>query len=441
MLSCSGMRENNTGKSQVQSEVPTADEAVSSTDVLHKEPAGAIILRLVIKNFRGIEKLTWYPKPNVNILLGGGDVGKTTVLDALALLLSPTNTTSVADTDYKSRKPEDEFSIEAVMSLPGSMISQQPKMVWPWEWNGAAPILPKADGDPASSTEVVNPVYVVRVRGTGELELAYEILQPDETVDHFSVSLRRQIGLVRLAGDDRNDRDLRLVQGSALDRLLLSDRGLRGRIGQQVSGLDIQKSLKSGAKDALTKLDKTFQENALPSGLDIGLTGAQGISVASLIGLTATKDDIALPMTSWGAGTRRLASLAIAASLQGEFPITIVDEIERGLETYRQRGLIADLQSNGSQVFLTTHSVAALRAATKSNLWYMDNKCQIGALESEEISAHRLKEPETFLSRLAIIGEGITEVGFITELLERDIGQPLEDQSWSRLSEQNLRVD
>ena len=321
------------------------------------------------------------------------------------------------------------------------MISQQPKMVWPGEWNGASPILPKADGDPASSTEVVNPVYVVRVRGTGELELAYEILQPDETVDHFSVSLRRQIGLVRLAGDDRNDRDLRLVQGSALDRLLLSDRGLRGRIGQQVSGLDIQKSLKSGAKDALTKLDKTFQENALPSGLDIGLTGAQGISVASLIGLTATKDDIALPMTSWGAGTRRLASLAIAASLQGEFPITIVDEIERGLETYRQRGLIADLQSNGSQVFLTTHSVAALRAATKSNLWYMDNKCQIGALESEEISAHRLKEPETFLSRLAIIGEGITEVGFITELLERDIGQPLEDQSWSRLSEQNLRVD
>ena len=113
------MRENNTGKSQVQSEVPTADEAVSSTDVLHKEPAGAIILRLVIKNFRGIEKLTWYPKPNVNILLGGGDVGKTTVLDALALLLSPTNTTSVADTDYKSRKPEDEFSIEAVMTLPG----------------------------------------------------------------------------------------------------------------------------------------------------------------------------------------------------------------------------------------------------------------------------------------------------------------------------------
>jgi len=67
------------------------------------------------------------------------------------------------------------------------------------------------------------------VRGTEDLEVAHEVLQPDGTADHLSVELRRAIGLVRLGGDDRNDRDLRLVQGSALDRLL-SDRASRSRM-------------------------------------------------------------------------------------------------------------------------------------------------------------------------------------------------------------------
>ena len=45
-----------------------------------------------IDRFRGIKTLSWRPSRNVNLVLGGGDVGKTTILDVLALLLSPTNT-------------------------------------------------------------------------------------------------------------------------------------------------------------------------------------------------------------------------------------------------------------------------------------------------------------------------------------------------------------
>lgn len=42
----------------------------------------------------------------------------------------------------------------------------------------------------------------------------------------FWVAVRWKIGLVRLSADERNDRDLRLVYGSALDRLL-ADGALR----------------------------------------------------------------------------------------------------------------------------------------------------------------------------------------------------------------------
>ena len=42
----------------------------------------------------------------MNFILGGGDAGKTTILDAIALLLSPTNPNVVPDTDYYGRAEE-----------------------------------------------------------------------------------------------------------------------------------------------------------------------------------------------------------------------------------------------------------------------------------------------------------------------------------------------
>lgn len=146
----------------------------------------------------------------------------------------------------------------------------------------------------------------------------------------------------------------------------------------------------------------------------------------ALIGLTARREGTQLPLSTWGAGTRRLAALAIAEQNQGTFPIILVDEIERGLEPYRQRMLVEKLQSGASQVFITTHSAAALSAATSATLWYVDHTGAIGQLNSSKIGAHQKRDPETFLSRLAIVGEGITEVGFVTALLEMALRSPLE---------------
>jgi len=181
------------------------------------------ILRLKIDRFRGLKAIDWSPSPGLNLILGGGDVGKTTILDAIALLLSPVNPANLPDTDFYGREIEPGFSIEAVLSLPATIgIHTQLRPSWPWDWTGTDTIAPSLEGDAPVDSE---PVYRVRVRGTEDLELYYEIIQPDGTADHFPVALRRQIGLVRLGGDDRNDRDLRLVQGSAL-RCCQSNRNL-----------------------------------------------------------------------------------------------------------------------------------------------------------------------------------------------------------------------
>ena len=380
------------------------------------------ILRLKIERFRGLKAMDWSPSAGLNLILGGGDVGKTTILDAIAFLLSPVNPANLPDTDFYGREIEPGFSIEAVLSLPAtSGIHTQLKPSWPWDWTGTDAIAPSLEGDAPGDCK---PVYRVRVRGTEDLELYYEIIQPDGTADHFPVALRRQIGLVRLGGDDRNDRDLRLVQGSALDRLL-SDKGLRSRMASTLADHAIKDELADSAKASLADLDKAFAARRLPSGLDLQITGGQGASIASMVGLTAQRGAMTLPLASWGAGTRRLSALAIAEQNQSETPITVVDEVERGLEPYRQRVLMDKLQNMPTQAFVTTHSPATISAATKATLWYVDHEGHIGAIKGKVTEQYRARDPELFLSRIAIVAEGATECGAVRSLVGRALGGAL----------------
>lgn len=380
-----------------------------------------MIYHLAISRFRGIETFSWNPARGVNVILGGGDVGKTTVLEAIALLLSPIQA-AVTDTDYTLRNEKDGFVVEAVMALPpASGIDDHTKLCLPWHWNGTDAVVPDIEGEAAVANE---PVYRLRVRGTEDTEAVYEIVQPDGTTEHLPVGLRRKIGLVRLSGDDRNDRDLRLVQGSSLDRLL-GDRALRTRLANHFAMDDVTEFLSPEGKAALGSLDESFKVEHLPNNLALAVTGSPGLNVAALIGLTAKRQEVPLPLASWGAGTRRLAALAIAETHQLDWPITVVDEIERGLEYYRLLRLLEKLQAGKSQVFLTTHSSTVIEASLGNGLWYIDHARKIGPLAAPKIAMHSARSPETFLSRLAVVAEGITEVGFVSVLLERALGSAL----------------
>jgi hypothetical protein len=84
-------------------------------DILPKPPPSAeintsasiasapVTYHLAIERSRGIKALSWHPIGGVNVILDGGDIGKTTILDAIALLLSPTNPSTLSDTDYYAR--------------------------------------------------------------------------------------------------------------------------------------------------------------------------------------------------------------------------------------------------------------------------------------------------------------------------------------------------
>lgn len=379
-------------------------------------PDSARIYKLTITRFRGIETLEWTPAPGMNVLIGGGDAGKTTILDALQLLLHPSNHVSVSESDYWQRQHDDEFAIEAIISLPDSTeIGHQRKFAWPWQWNGHAAVVPSVDDDGAADGE---PVYRIRAIGTVDLEMSWEIVQPNGETDSLSAAVRRRIGIVRLTNDTRNDRDLRLVYGSALDRLV-ADPSLRGRVGRRLSEVDLQNELGDESTTALAALDRTLAAEHLPHNLSLGLTSSQGLSVGALTGLLATHPDgTLLPLASWGSGTRRMATLQIAKATEAETRITVIDEIERGLEPYRLRNLTRSLLNDGAQGFVTTHSAVTISAMAGAHLWYLDSGGQIGEINGVEIARQQKRDPETFLAKLAVICEGVTEIGFLSALLE-----------------------
>lgn len=388
---------------------------------------GTTILRLKIDRFRAFQKFDWFPKSGLNVVLGGGDAGKTTILEAIALLFNPGNSALVSDNDYWRRKRNDGFFIGAVISLPlDSSIATQSRPAFPWEWDGRKACKPQEaeDGEPLQA--IGPPVYKVSVTGSDELDLVYAIHNPNGTTDNFTPSLRREIGLVRLGGEDRNDRDLRLIQGSALDRLI-GDKALRSRLTATFGDVDVTEQLQDGGRDAIGQLDTTFGERALPHDLGLGLSAGQGQSISALIGLTAAIESGRLPLSSWGSGTRRLAALAVAQACRSGCPITLVDEAERGLEPYRQRKLVTELAEGPSQVVMTTHSATALAAADPATIWHLSQDHHIAELSSQRVSQLRVSDPEAFLSRLTLVGEGPTEVGFIGEVLGRELPTDLLD--------------
>ena len=122
--------------------------------------------------------------------------------------------------------------------------------------------------------------------------------------------------------------------------------------------------------------------------------------------------------------------MVIAESLQDGKPINVIDELERGLEPYRQRRLVQSLLKKNIQSFVTTHSAAVISAAAGTSLWYIDAQGSIGNLPATKVARHQAKDPEAFLTRLSVVADGITEVGFVTVLLVRYISKDWEDETY-----------
>lgn len=85
----------------------------------------------------------------------------------------------------------------------------------------------------------------------------------------------------------------------------------------------------------LKDVEDKFLTESLPSPVRLGLVGAPGVSMAATVGLMiGDTNEQALPITSWGSGTQKFASLAMISLVSEDHAIALIDEPESGLEPY-----------------------------------------------------------------------------------------------------------
>ena len=84
----------------------------------------ARIRRLEIRNFRGIRALDWAPSAGVNCLIGPGDSGKSTILDAIDLCLGARQGVQFSDADFHGLDVGQPVEIAVTLgALPDALLS------------------------------------------------------------------------------------------------------------------------------------------------------------------------------------------------------------------------------------------------------------------------------------------------------------------------------
>ena len=59
-----------------------------------------LIRAITIDNFRGIRSLTWFPSVGLNCLIGPGDSGKSTLLEAIDFCIGARRSLQIVDSDF-----------------------------------------------------------------------------------------------------------------------------------------------------------------------------------------------------------------------------------------------------------------------------------------------------------------------------------------------------
>ena len=67
----------------------------------------SVIRAITIQNFRTIKEFKWHPKPGLNCIIGPGDSGKSTILDAIDLTLGARRSYNFTDADFHGLNTHD----------------------------------------------------------------------------------------------------------------------------------------------------------------------------------------------------------------------------------------------------------------------------------------------------------------------------------------------
>ncbi len=382
-----------------------------------------LIRQLKIRRFRGVGRLEWAPGTGINGLIGPGDSGKSTVLDAIDLVLSARRSATFTDADFHGLDTTQEIQIEATIGdLPASLLELDRYGMFHRGWDSDFGV----SDEPEAGGEIV---ISVRLTVGADLDpkwtLYSERAEAEEALRDLPFAERVRLAPTRLGA-------------FAGHHLAWGPRSVLNRIAE------VRPAAGAALADAARQARAAFGDAAAAEVADtidmvrdvagqVGVAGAEeaealldahGVSFGA--GSIALHDGNGVPLRNLGLGSSRLLVAGLQALAGNSSPITLVDELEHGLEPFRIIRLLHQLGAKDAepprQVFVTTHSPVVVRELSAQQLWRARRDPAAPNLSLIKLGRNPADQgtlrtcADAFLAPSVLVCEGATEVGLIRGL-------------------------
>ncbi|ALL68242.1 AAA domain [Paraburkholderia caribensis MBA4] len=385
---------------------------------------------LWITHFRGIESLEWRPARGLNCLIGPGDSGKTTVLDAIELLFAERQNASFHDLDFYDADTSRPISICAVLSgLPAEFLRDDRYGLLVSGWN---PATGQWEPEPAEHLGV-KPVLSLQLDVDSTLEPTWSIyVERNGTGDksrRMSFADRRDIAPARLGV--YADRHLSWGRGSSLQRVGSHPEALPATLNTLLRSA--RDNFAADSATAFSEIVNAIAPDIAKLGVRVrsALTANLDHTSFSMNTSGVALHDGNVPLRFMGTGSSRLAVAALQSAETAHRQFLLVDELEFGLEPHRISLLVSHLRqrvSSSGQAFITSHSTAVLREVRFAEAFVCrrdssDGTVQVvpaAATATPVLEAKRYirDKGEALLGKTLLVCEGQTEIGLLKGFAE-----------------------
>ena len=373
----------------------------------------ASLHHLRIQHFRGIESFEHTFKTGITCIIGRGDSGKTTIIDAIALVFSQSWSVHLNDSDFYMCNTALPIVIEGtVVDVPDELIIQYDNHLRGVSKDGS--IIDDMESE-ESRDENTKLALTIQMKVTKDLEptwsiVSYHGMEPSP----IKANVRSKLNVFAIS--DYTDRHFSLNKGNPLYGLC-KQLYKTSVIEEDNKVIDVIREAKDAFDCSIgNKFDLIISKiTKMANTLGLSLNEMKAMLDHKDIAISENKVSIhenGIPFRLKGKGTKRILSLAILLTLAQPSVVILIDEIEQGLEPDRVQHLVNVLaKQKDKQFIITTHSsnVAVELSSDSIYIKIKEKDCLLNV--GQKLQDCIRSNPDAFFARKVLICEGDTEIG------------------------------
>lgn len=382
----------------------------------------ARIRKIEIENFRGIKTFSWRPSPGLNCLIGPGDSGKSSILDAIDFCLGARRNIQFTDADFHRLDIETPIGISVTLGELDDGLKNLD--AYGMYVRGFDTQSGKIEDEPENDAETV---LTVRLTVASDLEPSWSLVseRAEAQGQTRNLSWGDRVRLAPTRIGVMADYHLGWRRGSVLNRV--SEERADASAALAKAARDARAAFGDEAQDQLGEtlgiVAATAKELGIPIGENLkAMLDAHSVSFSS--GTIALHDKDGIPLRGLGIGSTRLLIAGLQRKAAAQSTIILIDELEYGLEPHRIIRLLGSLGAKEKnpplQVFMTTQSPVALRELAGSQLFVTrpaaDKHEVLTIGTADDIQSTIRLYPDAFLAPSVVVCEGASEVGLVRGL-------------------------